>query len=149
MNEKYQMDGAGSTIKVYEDRLIISPNGLLGFMTKGLKGDKIIPFSSITAIQFKKAGVLSGYIQFSIFGGKESTGGIFDATTDENTFMFRSNNDLAESIKDYIERQIYTPKTSLNNSNMTDELLKLSDLREKGILNEEEFQKAKQRIISA
>ena len=91
----FQMEGVGETLVVYSDKLEITPRGVLGFMAKGLKGTKTIPFFSITSIQFKQSGFTSGYLQFTIPGGNESRNGIFDAAIDENTFMFTGQNELA------------------------------------------------------
>ncbi len=99
--------GIGSEIEVFEDKLTIAPKGAFG-MTKGLKGTKTIPFTSITAIQHKKAGLTSGYLQFSLPGGNESRGGIFAAIVDENTFIYErtTSNQLIEQIKSYIEARM-------------------------------------------
>src|SRR5689334_24999415 len=103
----YRLKSAGTEIEVFEDKLTITPKGLLGMMNRGLKGMKTIPFSSITAIQHKRAGLLSGYLQFTVPGGNESRGGVFAAVKDENTFMYRNakDNGLVEEMKNYIERR--------------------------------------------
>jgi hypothetical protein len=73
----YTMRGVQDLLEVFEDRVAISPKGFMGFMNKGLKGTKEIPFTSVVAVQFKEAGaVFSGYLQFTIPGGNESKGGL-------------------------------------------------------------------------
>lgn len=149
MKPVYKMKGVGELLEVYEDSLTITPKGLLGLASKGLKGAKSIPLTSITAIQLKKSGLTSGYIQFTLPGGVESRGGVFQAASDENTFMFAGNNKLAEKIKAYIEarmRQLRSPGVSTDNS-LSDELQKLTVLREKGALSDAEFQRAKKRLL--
>jgi hypothetical protein len=145
------MKGRGALLEVYEDKVAITPKGVTGFLLKGLKGTKVIPFYSITAIQFKKSGLTAGYLQFTVPGGVESKGGVFTAASDENTFMFIGQNEVALGIKDYIEKKMQeshnTSATSAGNS-ISDELQKLSDLKVKGILSEEEFQAAKKRLLS-
>lgn len=143
----FKMKGVGDELEVFEDKLTITPKGVFGLMAKGLKGTKTIPFSSITAIQFKKSGVLSGYIQFTLHGGKESTGGALAAATDENSFMFAGQNELAEEIKNYIEERIKKPSASVQASSQADEIEKLFSLKEKGVISEEDFLKAKQKIL--
>lgn len=144
---RYKMDGIYDSLLVYDDYLTITPKGVL----EGLKGSKTIPFHSITAIQFKQAWLSSGYLQFTIPGGNESRGGVLDAVTDENTFLFDgAGNYRAETIKKYIEtrmREIRTPK-SVASSSLSDELSKLADLKSQGILSDEEFQAAKKRLIN-
>lgn len=153
MSTIYTMKGVQDLLEVFEDKVTITPKGVLGFLNKGIKGTKEIPFHSIVAVQFKEAGaVFSGYIQFTIPGGNESKGGIFNATKDENTFMFaeKKNNDLAIEIKTYIDsavRKSKTQQTNLPTTNLSDELQKLAGLKEQGILSDEEFQAAKKRLI--
>jgi hypothetical protein len=149
------MKGVQDLLEVFEDKVTITPKGVLGFMNKGLKGTKTIPFSSITAIQFKEAGaVFSGYLQFTIPGGNESRGGVFSAASDENSFMFanKNNNQLATTIKEYVEqrvRELRAPTTVVHPvTSLADELQKLVSLRDNGVLSEQEFQTAKLRLIS-
>ncbi len=146
----YKVRGFGGELEVFEDKVTIAPKGMLGFLTKGLKGTKSIPFESITGIQHKKAGLgTNGYIQFSIPGGNENKGGVLSATSDENSFVYRrGDNATIEEIKEYIERRTKEMRgRSSSSSNMAEELTKLADLRKQGILSEEEFSKAKQRLI--
>ena len=66
------MQGVQDLLEVFGDKVQLTPKGVLGFLNKGLKGTKTIPFTSIQALQFKEAGaVFSGYIQFTIAGGNE------------------------------------------------------------------------------
>ena len=53
----------------------------------------------------------------------------------------RSQEDQVEEV-DYKENKIN------DNNNLSDELSKLNDLREKGILTQEEFDKAKNKLLS-
>ena len=116
----------------------------------GVKGTKSIPFSSITAIQFKKSGLARGYLQFTIPGGNESRRGLTDAASDENTFMFAGNNELALEIKNYIETRIRDLRNERlsPSGGLMDQLLKLAEMKEKGLLSEDEFLNAKKRLLS-
>jgi hypothetical protein len=149
----YTMKGVQDLLEVFEDRVKITPKGLLGFLNKGLKGTKEIPFSSIVAVQFKEAGSLfSGYFQFTIPGGRESTGGLLAATKDENSFVFANttNNALARQIKEYIDaavRKVHAPSATAPATGLSDELLNLAKLREQGILTDLEFQAAKKKLL--
>lgn len=154
MQEIFSMKGPGELLAVYEDKLTITPKGVLGFMSKGLKGTKTIPYSSIVAIQFKEAGaVFSGYLQFTIPGGNESRGGVFSAASDENTFMFaeKKNNEQAAAIKKYIESAVAKARLAPSQTppaSLTDELGKLAQLKAQGVLSEDEFQAAKKKLFS-
>jgi len=157
MKTIYTVTGTGELLEVYEDKLAITPKGIIGLVSKGLKGTKTIPFYAITALQFKKAGFTKGYLQFTIPGGIESKKGVFAATTDENTFMFGGGlfssdqqNELVLEIKNYIEKRIqelHKHHETVPAANLSDELQKLAKLKEQGILSEEEFQSAKMKLI--
>lgn len=150
------MRGDSDLLEVFPDRLTITPKGILGLMLKGLKGTKVIPFKSISAIQFKEAGLIfSGYLQFTIPGGLESRQGSFDAATDENTVKFAREdlNPIARQIKEHIEAAIlemHAPRTgrAATTPSLADEIAKLGDLRVKGILTEQEFLAAKAKLLA-
>jgi hypothetical protein len=156
MKPIYSIRGIQDLLEVFEAKLTITPKGFTGLMNKGLKGTKTIPFSSISAMQLKQAGFFSGYLQFTLSGGTESKAGLLAATKDENTFMFRWNNETMVEIRDFIEaRQRQTPRSLTASSppaipqiqSIADELAKLVILQEKGFLTIEEFEAAKSALI--
>ena len=118
----------------------------MSFLTQGLKGEKTIPFESITTVQFKRPGALtSGYIQFGLLGGNESRSGLIDATKDENTVMFvKKAIEDADFIRGYIEQ---TKATKTNPQSGLDELRKLKGLLDDGIINSQEFELQKKKIL--
>ncbi|MBC8095532.1 MAG: DUF4339 domain-containing protein [Akkermansiaceae bacterium] len=139
-------------LEVFQDKITITASSLTGVLIRGLKGTKTIPIHSISAIQFKRAGAMRGYIQFTIPGGLESKGGMFDAVADENTFLFdEQNNAQVEVAKNYIEsrmKEIRSPQpTNTVTPSLGDELTKLAALKNQGLLTDEEFQAAKKLLI--
>ena len=132
---------------VLTDRAVVIKRGVKGFLLGGgfLRGDKTIPYSSIVAVQLKKAGMLAGYIQFTLAGGSEAKGGLFQSTTDENSVHFRrgQNDKFAECEKLVEERMGHggSAPSSL------DEMAKLADLKSKGIITEDEFQQKKKQLL--
>lgn len=139
-------------LEVFQDKVTIATLGVTGVLMRGLKGTKTIPIHSITAIQFKRAGVVRGYMQFTIPGGVESNGGAFDAVVDESTFLFdEQNNAQAEIAKNYIEariKELRSPQfTKSTLPSLGDELTKLAALKNQGLLTDEEFQAAKRRLL--
>lgn len=145
-------EGHGAIVELTDHSLIISRHGLGSFLTQGIKGEKTIPFKSLTALQFKPAqNQMGGYIQFSVKGEIASRGGIFDATLDENTVMFTKVQYpdfeiLRRKIDAEIAKQDNQPAARLS---YADELTKLADLRDRGVLDEAEFQTQKTRLSSA
>lgn len=147
--------GVGDILYVFDDRITIKHKGVLNFFAMGIKGDKTIYYTDITAIQFKKAGALiGGHIQFTLMGGTEDKGGAFSASGDENTITINSEvNELAEEVVSYMNNKIREFKTSkgttqvVNNISAADELLKFKQLLDAGIITQEEFDKKKQQLL--
>lgn len=146
-----EIQGVQDTLRIYEDKISITPKGILGFLNKGFKGTKEIPFTSINALQIKMAGTFTnGYIQFTISGGKESSGGLISAVSDENTFLFKKvDNETMERAKKFIEERIHLSKgIKINSLSKADEIAKLADLMASGVITSEEFNKLKSEILS-
>lgn len=122
--------------------------GLRGILLGGgmIRGDKTIPYKSIVAVQLKKSGLTAGYIQLTLQGGSEAKGGLFQSTTDENSVNFYSSgNSKFEEAKKLIEQKLHTDNPI--HSGYAD-LEKLAELKEKGIITQEEFDIKKKQILN-
>jgi len=142
--------GIGGRLQLLEEKIRIRRKGVSAVMLHGLKGDKEIFLTQISSIQFKKAGpFVNGYIQFAFLGGQESKGGAWSATTDENTIMFRKSRQADfEEIKSMIEMKIKEQRNkTVGKSGTIDDLEKLAQLKDKGIISEEEFKAKKKQIL--
>jgi len=144
--------GIGGDLELLKNKIRIKRKGGMAFLLHGLKGDKEIFLNQISSIQLKKAGIaLNGYIQFAFIGGREAKGGIWQATSDENTIMFKK--DTQEDfikIKNTIEQQIYQFQNQDKNDKTIlgiNDLEKLAKLRDEGIITEEEFKTKKRQIL--
>jgi hypothetical protein len=147
----------GDEYKGYNGTIIITDSGVVikrgakGFLLGGgmLRGDKTIPYSSIIAVQYKKAGVMSGYLQLSLRGGSEAKGGVTQAIKDENTVTFQVNKSkMFWELKELIEAKMHEahiphqiPDSQINN------LEKLADLNHKGVITDSEFAAKKKQIL--
>ena len=142
-----QAKGINGQLELLEDRIRITRKGVTSFLIFPFRGEKEIFIKDISSIHFKKAGLMTnGFIQFSFFGGTEAKGGLFQATREENTIMFRkSQQKVFEEIKEMVEEKTKEPKEKTG-SNLED-LGKLASLKEKGIITKEEFQKKKKEIL--
>lgn len=151
----YSFDTQGGALLVFENKVRISRSGCLSFMRHGAKGDKDILISSITAIQLKEPGLTgSGYLQFNLSGGETSTGGVFDATEDENTVMLSNKKQYrkAKEAKQTIEKLMQERGSNGENEGETsssdaEELEKYHNLLEKGAITEEEYEQKKEEIF--
>ena len=117
--ESINVKGFGGQITLTEKRVIIERKGMLAKASHGSKGNKEIPLKNITAVQFKSAGMSNGYIQFSILGGNESTGGVFDAAKDENSVMFTKKQEpMFQEVKRFIDAYIDEEPISIQDLNI-------------------------------
>src|SRR3546814_10683439 len=128
------LKGHTKSITVHDDAVTIAYCALY----HGFKGDKRIPLSSITAIQFREPGSwIAGYIQFSIRGGIELTGQI---NQDENALQFDGKEpDAFLSHRDFVQERLEHIGAAPAPVSVADELSKLANLRELGILTLEEL----------
>lgn len=122
------------------------------------KGEKRIPLASVTSVQWKPA-VLEGYIQFSLAGGNETRSKFGrqtrDARTDENSVSFTKGQQPGfERLRTAIENAIaerYAPTAVVAPvaaaPDLADQLARLADLRDRGVLTDEEFQVQKARLL--
>lgn len=149
MNLIAEAVGVGGQLKLYENKVVIERKGFLAFCSHGSTGQKEILLKSISAIQFKKCGFTAGYIQFVFHGSQESKKGYFDASKDENSILFKPDQQKNfENIKNIIES-----KTSAKDNSKTQsidgisEIEKLAGLKQKGIITEDEFTARKRKIL--
>ena len=149
----FEFGSPGKTTVVLDGEFIrVIRKGFLNMMNHGLDGEKALHISSISAVQFKDAGSMTnGYIQFTLLGGKESKGGLFAATSDENTIMFTKNDrDKALQIRDYAESMIVQrnqPSVQVQSVSAADEILKLKSLLDAGIITQYEFDAKKKQLL--
>lgn len=158
--------GDNGIIDLYNTKLVIKrdESRLSTLVLHGIKGDKEILLSSITAIQLKTSNVkpkakpstINGYIQFTILGGNESRSGFLEAAVDENTVTF--TNAFMEDfkqLKELIYKNQETIKNNsilLNNSSNTqydnlNAIEKLGELKDKNYITDEEFELKKKQLL--
>lgn len=149
MEKEYK--GYNGTL-ILKDSGVVIKRGVKGFLLGGgmLRGEKSIPYSSIVAVQLKKAGVLAGYMQLTLMGGSEAKGGVWQSATDENTINFHAygkNNALFAEAKEMVEQKIHESKGGSHKSE-ADDLEKYAQLRDKGVITEEEFLQKKKQLLN-
>jgi len=150
--EQKEYKGYNGTI-ILTDTGVIIKRGLKGFLLGGgmIRGDKSIPYTSIIAVQFKKAGLVAGYLQLTLTGGSEAKGGLFQSATDENTINFhawtKKDNELFAEAKELIEQKIHQSKGGSPIKSDAENLEKFAELRDKGIITAEEFKAKKKQLL--
>ena len=155
MKKEYKFSGSTggrSTVTIDNDRLIIKRKGITSFFNHGLAGEKTFYIPQITGTQFKKAGLSSGYLQFLVVGSQESKkGGIHSANADENTvsWIYKKQNAYAEEIIKYInDFNSSKENESIKQEDKYDKLKKIHQLFTENIIDKEEFEKEKEKILN-
>lgn len=143
--------GIDGELELYKHKIRIR-KGFMALAATKPKSEKEIMIKEISSIRFKKATPSSsGHIKFTFPGADESRKGLFQAPHHENIIRFNHRQQMAfEQIKEMIEARtivqkginiVETEKTNL------DELEKLAELKEKGIITKEEFETKKKDIL--
>lgn len=144
---KFEAHGITGSLLCWPDRLVIRKKG----WPYGTKSEKTIPMRSIGAVQYKAPGLTSGFLQIAYGGAQESKGGVFNAASDENTVMFVKKTAPAFlQIRDFVQQQTSQPQaaTGQSSASLADELTKLAQLRDQGVLTAEEFDAQKARLLT-
>lgn len=150
--------GYNGQITIDGEFVVISRKGLMSKMYQGLKGDKRIPISSITSVQLREPKLTDGFIQFGVAGSIDSGGGVLAARGDENSVSFYKK-DLADmlAIRDHIEAKIIerskpqvitVQAQAAPPASKLDQLKQLGELRDSGVLTNEEFEAEKAKLMS-
>lgn len=148
-----QVKGHNGTVSFYGTFVTITRKGFLARATVG-KGEKRIPVGQITAVQFKPAGIVTnGFIQFTIGGGIERRSKFGsqtrDAVEDENSVVFHKAQQPAfEQLRSAIEASIAAPvRNGAPQPDAVDQLRRLAELRDAGLVSPEEFAATKTRLL--
>ncbi|WP_353353551.1 DUF4429 domain-containing protein [Intrasporangium sp. DVR] len=138
------------------DFVTIKRTGFLARASVG-KGEKRIPLSSITAVQWKPAGpVMNGFISFTVGGGNETRSRFgsqtSDAVKDENSVIFvKKQMPEFETLRSQVEEAMaarHRPSAPAPAApDHLSQLKQLGELRDAGILSDEEFAAKKAEIL--
>ncbi|QGZ96516.1 DUF4429 domain-containing protein [Terricaulis silvestris] len=144
-------EGSNGSVTLDGDQLRIRHKGWASAMTKGLQGEKVIPVSNVTSVQFRPAsGFMAGYIQFSLLGGFDRPGGILEATKDENAVLFeRSQQNTFETLRAEMERRLVASAAPAPTGGVASELERLAGLVDRGFLSRDEFEAQKRALLQA
>lgn len=139
--------GSNGKVTLYDDRLEISREdiGMVHRMQHGFKGDKEIPYESITSMQLRKPSAMTkGYIQFGQSGFSESDDGLLDATSDENTVLFKKGSlSQFEELREKV-RELKKGDVEESTGTMDEAMEKLRERYANGEIDEEEYKERKE-----
>ncbi|GAB2912979.1 DUF4429 domain-containing protein [Streptomyces mayteni] len=153
--------GNNGTISFDGRTIIIERRGFIArVFVGGGGGNKTIHITSVTAVQWKNASFIAGFIQLTISGGSDfrarSGKNRRDALLDEYSVTFQARQQAAfEQVRDAIQQAItaqHTPQAPAPTPPaaappIADELTKLAALRDQGVLTDQDFEQAKNRLL--
>lgn len=145
------LKGAQKILTVYDDHITLTQ--IKNFRTvlthDWFKGEKEILYCDMTSVQYKPASsFILGYIQFEVPG--VHTGSNFGS---ENSWTFESDmSKSAEVVCEYVRQRIREIKTmaaggAVATLSPADELLKMKELLDAGIITQEEFNAKKKQLL--
>jgi hypothetical protein len=154
----YSIDGVrGRHIDIYENKCIIRTKVTFGSLltSNATDGEKTIYYRDCVGIQFKKSGMTIGYLQFETSSGmmNNKNNNFFG----ENSFTFdttKISNEKMEEVANYVRQKIDeikskgdTPTTIVQATSAADELKKMKELLDMGIISQEEFDAKKKQLL--
>jgi Domain of unknown function (DUF4429)/Short C-terminal domain len=155
VGEVIEVKGYNGTVRFDGRAIAIVRKGFLARATVG-KGEKQIPLAHVTAVQFKPAGrMVNGFIQFTLGGGNERRSLLgtqtIDAAQDENSviFQYRQRKQF-EELRDIVQAAIadhHAGAAAPHPAGVPEQIKQLGDLREAGLLTDEEFESKKAELL--
>lgn len=156
----YTIEGVrGRHIDIYTDKVVISTKVTLGSLIthNASDGEKTIYYADCIGVQFKQSGFSIGYLQLetaSSSGNNKSSNFFaensftFDTTVISNEKMVEVAN-YVKSRVDAVKKGAAAPAAATNNTvSVADELLKLKQLLDMGVLTQEEFDAQKKKLLN-
>jgi hypothetical protein len=144
--------GYNGSISIANDGYIeITRKGLMASVTHKGKSGVRIPISEVIRVEVRKATVaVNGYIYFETLEDKNS-GVPYDHISNDNTVIFTFMSAKAfETIRAFVDNAILNqPNSNAAHQpfEIAEELKKLADLRDQGILSAEEFSLQKKKLL--
>jgi len=166
--EMFRIKGANNTLIVYEDRVLLTKEGLLQKYRGGMGGDRTIYYRDMMSIEYKKPKIDNGYIKFIMPGSVDATArsgfGTSSAQTwaanlDPNNVILASGfskaiGENADKCYSIIMEQFNKAKSAVNSpitvqaSTSADELAKFKKLLDDGVITQDEFEVKKKQLLN-
>jgi hypothetical protein len=150
---KFTLEGLKGELKVYDDKVEINKKGQ-GFITGNTS--KTLPMTNIMSVSVTPSTLWArGFIEFTVPGGKDSKN-IEQALRNENALPLKAanQNDEAMKIKAYVEEQIMKYANNKGGTTIVqqaaspaEELKKMKELLDIGIITQEEFDAKKKQLL--
>jgi hypothetical protein len=148
-------DGYSGSIELYQNKIkIVHLNGIKNVMFRGNFPPQDVFIRNISGMLLKPAGLQMGFLHFSFGGSREVVGNQMVALKDKNSIVFNKKQEpefvkLKVKLEELMEAAHETPAVPVMISQLSpsDEILKFAELKNKGIITEEEFQAKKKQLL--
>ncbi len=150
MSEDLHAKGIFARITISDDWLTMTRKG---FANLGHKGERRISLASITGVQFRSCGTFhNGHIRLLVPGTTEHSGGQIATSDDENKVEFKKKHQaefdaVRERVEQSIARKQAGSQPTTSEPDATDQLKKLGELRDAGVVTDEEFEAKKVELL--
>ena len=154
----YSIDGVrGKHIDIYENKCTIKTKITLGSIiaSNATDGEKTIYCKDCVGVQFKPAKITIGYLQFETSSGMMNNKG--SNFFGENSFTFDPSvitNEKMEEVANYVRKKIDEIKTAgdrgttvVNSISPAEEVKKMKELLDMGIITQDEFDAKKKQLL--
>lgn len=127
MGELMSLKCTNGTIKLYDDKVVIERKGFFAWISQGLVGNRIYYYKDLKTVEYKKPGMINGYMKFIVAGTNDVNARVNLLSTtkemaqDPNTVILRAFNPKMPSESEKIYNTI---------------IKKIEDLKELNTLNE-------------
>lgn len=134
---KSHEEGRNAIVTLYSDRIERIKERGFASISRAHQDTEVTPMRSVSSVQAKKDGLM--YTKVSVFASG-------------NTIDFRFGHDEAQRFKDAIQKLLLDPAATKGASapaapDNLDQLKKLAELRDAGVISEEEFQAKKTQLL--
>lgn len=133
---KSHEEGRNSTVTLYQDRIERIKERGMASLSKARQDTEVTPMRSVSSVQAKKDGLM--YTKVSVFASG-------------NTIDFRFGHDEAQRFKDALQKLLLDPAVTGGSAapapDNLDQLKKLAELKDAGVISEEEFQAKKTQLL--
>ncbi len=136
---KSHEEGRNSTVTLHEDRIERVKERSVASISRARQDTEVTPLRSVSSVQAKKDGLM--WTKVTVFASG-------------NNIDFRFGHDEAQQFKDAIQRLLLDPARSGTSApaqaagpDPLDQLKKLGELKEAGIISVEEFEAKKKQLL--
>jgi hypothetical protein len=134
---KSHEEGRNATVTLYQDRIERIKERGMASLSKARQDTEVTPMRSVSSVQAKKDGLM--YTKVSVFASG-------------NTIDFRFGHDEAQRFKDALQKLLLDPAVTGGSATPSapdnlDQLKKLAELKDAGVISEEEFQAKKTQLL--